>query len=66
VVRRKRVLVHLKDGGATPSIEGALVSRRPEFVLVDAVAWESPDRSHELDGRVRIPRANIRYYQDKI
>lgn len=59
----RKVRVHLKSG---PTLEGLLIGRRPRaghYELEAPRAVESEDRSHALDGVVRIPAGNVHFFQ---
>lgn len=58
VLRRRRVRVHQIDPG--PTIEGILVSTLDShYRLLRPVLWETPTRSHDLQGEAWIPRERV-------
>ena len=57
----KRVRLHLKDG---KSFEGLLVHKRPEFVLEIADLILPGDKRQQIDGRVRVLRADVAFWQE--
>lgn len=60
--RVRRVRLHMKDQG--PSLEGLLVARAGgDYHLRAAELLEAKDRTIELSGDVRVPYANVSFYQ---
>lgn len=62
---RPRVRAHLR--GADPSIDGFL--RRPYpvdgfYVIDDPRMVEAPDRTFSLEGVVKVPQANVLFFQE--
>lgn len=61
---KKRVVVHLIPSKGGQSVEGYLTGRRSEFVL-DLAELQMPAGENPVafDGRLRIPRENVAFYQ---
>lgn len=58
VLRRRRVRIH--QLGEAPTLEGILIgSLDNHYRLIRPVLWEAPNRSHDLDGEVWIPREKV-------
>lgn len=58
VLRRRRVRIHQENDG--PTVEGVLVgSLDNHYRLLRPTIWETPDRSHNLDGEAWIPRERV-------
>lgn len=60
-MRRKKVRLHLKSGR---SLEGFLRRWAGHYILDVAEFIEAADSSHPLDGRVKVPRQNVDFYQE--
>ncbi len=59
--RKPRVRLHLSSDEGTP--EGLLVGRGRDYKLIDATYLEGENRTHELEGMVKIPSGRVRFYQ---
>jgi hypothetical protein len=56
----KRCRVHLKDG---KTVEGILLRKRPDVVL-ELAEQILGDEARQIDGRARIPRENVSFWQE--
>lgn len=61
-LRKRRVRIHQHDPG--PTIEGILVgSIDSHYRLLRPVLWETPTRSHDLQGEAWIPRERVLFLE---
>lgn len=60
--KRPKVRLHMMD--EKPSIEGFLIGRASgHYILARAELMESPDRTFELAGEIRVPASRVFFLQ---
>ena len=60
---KKRVRVYTTPAAGDQTIEGILVSKKPEIVLELADLILSENKKQQLQGRVHVLREHVRFWQ---